>query len=219
VLEHVTDPVGLLEAARAGSTANGASLYVEVPDGTHMLRAPAVWDLVYEHVGYFTAPALAATVAAAGWTVTDVGTSFGGQFLWAEAVAAGGEATVTPEPRPSEVLALADRFADLHASTMRRWADEMDRHRAQGRGVAVWGAGSKGVTFLNTVGSEAVAVVDVNPRKHGRFVPGTGHQVDAPSSLGARVDAVLVMNPLYLDEVRAMVEDLAIPGDVLAVEG
>jgi hypothetical protein len=51
--------------------------------------------------------------------------------------------------------------------------------------------------------SAVVGVVDLNPRKHGRFVPGTGHEVVSPDRLrDIRPDVVIVMNEVYKDEIR-----------------
>jgi hypothetical protein len=59
-------------------------------------------------------------------------------------------------------------------------------------------------------------VVDVNPRKQGRYVPGTGHLVLAPEDLPAQpVDRVFLPNPLYLDEVRARLAELTVTADVV----
>jgi hypothetical protein len=52
------------------------------------------------------------------------------------------------------------------------------------------------------VSHRLAAIVDINERKHGRFVPGMGGQVCSPSQVVGRVDTVLVMNPLYLREVE-----------------
>ena len=75
-----------------------------------------------------------------------------------------------------------------------------------------WGAGSKAVAFLTTLGltSEIDVLVDVNPHKRGRFMPGTGHEVIGPDDLVARrPDCIVVMNPIYVDEIR---RDLAARG-------
>jgi hypothetical protein len=74
----------------------------------------------------------------------------------------------------------------------------------------VWGAGSKGITFLNVLKSENVIefVIDVNPHKHGLYVPGTGQQVVAPDMLtDIQPDVVIVMNPIYLDEINKMIAE------------
>ena len=49
----------------------------------------------------------------------------------------------------------------------------------------IWGAGSKGVAFLSMlgVGDEVDYAVDVNPGKHGMFMPGTGHEIVSPNRL------------------------------------
>lgn len=222
VLEHVTDPVGLLRAAREHVARPGAALYVEVPDAAHMLRAPAVWDLIYEHVGYITAPALVAALEAAGWDVVEVGTAFGGQFLWAEAVAREGAGPGHAAPITESGGAIAQQaesFAAAYAGTTDRWRRVVAAETAAGRRIAVWGAGSKGVAFLNAVAPDADAVVDVNPRKQGRYVPGTGHRVVGPNELGADIETIFVMNPLYVDEVRDMARAVGVRADVVAVEG
>ncbi len=222
VLEHVADPVGLLAAARDRAAGEGCALYVEVPDGTHMLGSPSIWDLIYEHVGYFTAPGLDVALAAAGWRVVEMGTSFGGQFLWAEAIAAG---EVPPLGSPTSDRGRACRHGscrDLRRGVPLHHHAVASLHRcpsicrtARGR----LGAGSKGVMFVNTVATNAAAVVDVDPRKWGRFLPGTGHQVEPPDTLADRVDTILVMNPLYLDEVRGRADQMGVKADVLAVQG
>jgi hypothetical protein len=70
------------------------------------------------------------------------------------------------------------------------------------------------VAFLVVLGlgEEVAAVVDVNPHKHGRWLAGTGHRILGPDDLVAvRPDVVLVMNPIYVDEIRRDLEsrDLA----------
>jgi SAM-dependent methyltransferase len=221
VLEHLPDPVAVLREARHRIARAGTRLYVEVPDAGHMLRTPAVWDLIYEHVNYFTEDALAAAVHAAGWADVETGTAFGGQYAWAEAVASDDDEAAPRRPgarAERDVDALGQAFAEVHRTTVSRWAGFVERESASGRRVAVWGAGSKGVTFMNIVDAEIEAVVDVNPRKHGRFVPGTGTRVEAPAQLVGRVDTVLVMNPLYLDEIRRAGEDLGLDADFVAVD-
>jgi hypothetical protein len=77
---------------------------------------------------------------------------------------------------------------ELAASFSKRFCDLLDRWRVElaqvtQKGPAVvWGAGSKGVTFVNLmqVGERIAALVDINPHKQGLYVPGTGHPVICP---------------------------------------
>ena len=90
--------------------------------------------------------------------------------------------------------------ADVALATRHRRDDE------QGKRVALWGSGSKAVGFLSTLGcrDERVPfVVDINPRKQGTFLPGTGQQIVGPDAMiEYKPDVVIVMNPVYRDEIR-----------------
>ena len=79
--------------------------------------------------------------------------------------------------------------------------------------AVVWGAGSKGVTFLNLMNATDVIthVVDINPRKQGMFVAGTGQPIIGPEQLTeVKPDLVLIMNPLYKDEIANQVRSLGL---------
>lgn len=59
-------------------------------------------------------------------------------------------------------------------------------------------------------------VVDINPNKHGKFLPGTGHRIQAPDFVRERPpDVVLVMNPIYCDEIRSSLTELGISPELL----
>ena len=53
------------------------------------------------------------------------------------------------------------------------------------------------------------AAVDINPAKQGSWLPGTATPVVGPSDL-ARFDPalVLIMNPIYEQEITSMISDL-----------
>jgi hypothetical protein len=213
VLEHVEAPRELLDTLHPDAT-----VYFEMPDGGYLLREAAIWDLIYEHPNHFTAPALRRLFEDAGYGVLDLGSSFGGQYLYIEA--ARGRNGHPPGPSAADLAPHVTAFAAAHRSKLRAWEERLAALSAAGRTVAVWGAGSKGVSFLNTVpGGDAVAhVVDLNPRKHGRYVPGTGQRIVAPDALcGTNVDAVLVMNRLYTDEIRRTLDNLGVPAELLTV--
>jgi SAM-dependent methyltransferase len=224
VLEHLVDPAPLFDSVRR-SAESSTILYVEVPDAAYVLTPAGLWDLIYPHVGYYTAAALRHLVTRSGFEPLEVATSFGNQYLWLEGRATGTSAAAirVPEPPKDEVdatLALADGFAELHRKTIAGWADELAEANRTRQHVALWGAGTKGVTFLNVVpGADAVhAVVDVNPRKHGRFIPGTGHEVVGPDALVADPpDVVLVMNSVYEDEIRSTLAGLGLASTTVTV--
>ena len=92
--------------------------------------------------------------------------------------------------------ALAASFAETARETIDQWRSRLSELTSGERQVVLWGAGSKGVTFLNVVGRDAriTAVVDINPKKIGHFAAGTGHPIVAPEAL-TDVDVVLICEP------------------------
>ena len=93
--------------------------------------------------------------------------------------------------------------------------------RERGEHAVVWGAGAKGVTFLNGTDPDATLIdriVDVNPRKQGKFVPCSGQQVIQPEELAAAPPSlVIVMNGLYTDEIKQTLDRLGLAAELAVV--
>jgi len=220
-LEHIGDPVAFLQLVHDSLTASPkAPIYFEVPNGLWTLRDLGIWDLIYEHPQYFSACSLLRAMNRAGFEVTGIDEAFGGQFLSCRAIRSEhpGASIKVPLDDPEE---LGDRFGAAYREHRTRWADRLLEWRRRGSRAIIWGAGSKGVTFLNVIGAgvEIAAVVDINPHKQGRFVPGSGHRVVSPAEIaGLNVDIVVVMNPLYRDEIAATLAALNCRLEILTVD-
>jgi hypothetical protein len=220
VLEHVAEPGEFLsDVARVAGDRLRLMLF-EVPNASWVFEDGGVWDVIYEHCGYYAAPSLRAVFELAGFAVDRVESSFGGQYLSVEARPASG---VTWCPGRADIDRLESRvndFATSHADVVSDWTGRLGALRADGRSAAIWGAGSKGVTFVNTVdraGAVRVAV-DVNPQKQGKFVAGTGQPIVAPEHLvDDPPDVVLVMNPNYRSEIEARLRNLDLTPEVNSV--
>lgn len=217
VLEHLVDPGSLLTGLRRSLADRKTPVYFEVPNGEFVLTPSGMWDFIYQHVSYFTSVSLEALFTRCGFEVTDLRDDFDGQFLAIEATPTGQPTTALPAQRdPAATVAKIEQFAASHRSALDAWNDDL----AQRRDVVVWGAGSKGVTFLNTTTArDAVyAVVDVNPRKQGAYVAGTGHPIVAPDRLVDEPPGkVIVANPAYLDEVRQQLHELDLSPEVVSL--
>jgi SAM-dependent methyltransferase len=218
VLEHVEEPRALIRELRR--SIDDATVYFEVPNGEHQLANGVVWDMIYAHHSTFTAPSLRTLFEDGGFEVLDTGTAFGDQYLWIEARPS---RTARSAARPDEVArvrALVDRFAAGYRDLIGGWRRQVDAFASSGRRVVLWGAGAKGVSLLNALDRTAGIgrVVDVNPRKHGSFVPGAATPVVAPETLPAyRPDVVVLANPIYRDEVRAILAGLSLEPEIVGV--
>ena len=88
----------------------------------------------------------------------------------------------------------------------------------QGQRAVVWGAGSKGVTFMNALKAQDVIeyAIDINPRKKGMFVSGSGQEIVPPEFLQSyRPEFIIIMNPNYEKEIGGQLEALDVPSEIL----
>jgi hypothetical protein len=174
---------------------------------------------LYEHCSYFTEPGLRAMLARQGLRALQVDQEFGRQYL---SVVAGAEcdgaSSCTVEPDVDAVLQAGARFGARSAEAIEGWDQRLRTFQDAGSDVAVWGAGSKGVTFANLVDRRGAIrrLVDLNPLKQGRYVPVSAQAVVAPDDLVADPpDVVVVMNPLYQQEVAELLRDLDVEAEVI----
>ncbi|MFO1071427.1 MAG: class I SAM-dependent methyltransferase [Geminicoccaceae bacterium] len=222
-LEHIADVRGFLELIRRdiGARTN-VTLFFELPDMERILVERAFWDIYYEHCSYFTAGALARLFRRTGFGVSRVWKAYDDQYLMLEAVA-GGPTTAALRPDAEDVALIGGQVAAFAAGIARR----LDELRAQvagwrrdGRKVVLWGSGSKATGYLTTLGlrEEIAAVVDINPFRHGKYVAGTGHEIVAPASLAQlRPDIVVVMNPIYVEEIGADLRRMDLAPEIIAL--
>jgi len=222
VLEHVPDPVEFLRTIRQSLEGpNRPVLYLEVPSGDHLLRSLGLWDYIYEHVSYFSKQSLELALLRAGYEILTVYEDFGGQFLCADVRAREGAEKAPRKPTEGDGRsALVNQSADKMNQKLagwRQWAREL---QARGQLGVVWGAGSKGVMFLNLLHKESGGclkfAVDQNPNKHGQYISGSGQQVVSPAELAnLPVEQVVLMNPIYTQEVSERLRALRIDTELL----
>lgn len=183
---------------------SGSVVFTEVPDTARVLREGAFWDVYHEHCSYFTLGSLARTIRRAGMSVTRLDFGFDGQYLLAESVLAENGGVVLPqEESADDVGKLVESFAAEADAAIGRWRKTIESVLSSGQSVAVWGGGSKAVAFLSSIGIADVTVVDINPHKQGKWLPGIPVEVGDPAVLTrANPGLVIAMNPIYVDEIR-----------------
>jgi len=154
--------------------------------------------------------------------VLDVYPAFEGQFLCIEACGAptGAEIGVEAATDMNSLTGMVSEFTDRYRTKVRASDGIIERLFATRHKVVLWGTGSKGVTFLNTVmrGDQIPYTVDINPRKRSRYVPGTGQEIVAPEFLRNHpADTVLITNPLYQAEVMALLSGHQLKAEIVLV--
>jgi SAM-dependent methyltransferase len=214
-LEHI-QPVGefLRLVRRTLAARPRTAVLFELPDVGRVLRECAFWDVYYEHCSYFTPGSLARLFRAEGFDVLELELAYDDQYILLDARPGEGARAALPlEEPPEDVAAAAAGFSRELADVERRWRTRLEEVRSRAGRAVLWGSGSKGVSFLTTlgIGDEVAAVVDINPYKHGKFMAGTGHEIVPPEALRElRPELVIAMNPIYLDEIRGDLDRLGV---------
>jgi SAM-dependent methyltransferase len=221
--EHIDDPYAFLADLREQAGTREVYGYIEVPDAVYDMST-AGWEVIYPHVSYFDAYSLVRIAERAGWRVEDTGTWFGGMFRYIELSAnardkprLGTEPIPGPAERERQLAAVAG-FQERNASEQKAWHERIGELVAQGKRPVMWGAGSRGVQFLTFADADRrlAAVVDVNPRKWGRYLPVTAHRVDAPETLTElKPEAVIITNPSYKNEIAEELRRLGVDAELL----
>lgn len=209
VLEHLTSPVELLSVLkRATQETENSVVYSEVPNGDLMIDRCALWDLIYEHISFFTKKSLTTALGFSGLSVHSTGADFGDQFLWAISKPGNTQSVPVIDDSTKSAIARAVKFGEKAREQIEAAKVELQQYQNQGP-VVLWGAGSKGMTYLNLIATnqQISAVVDVNPRKTGFGVPGTNYVISTPESLiPLKPKTVLIANPVYKTEIEAMLK-------------
>ncbi|MBO6667428.1 class I SAM-dependent methyltransferase [Parvibaculum sp.] len=216
-IEHVPDPVAFLASIREGLGRDAdAKIWIETPCVSWIFRHRAMQDFFYEHCSLFTEASLEFALEKTGFANVRVRHVFGEQYLWAEADVSDAEILDLPPEQPVQ-----ESLEKVMPEFVSRWRNEIERAAETGP-VALWGAGAKGVSFSIIVdpGHDLIDhVVDMNPRKQGRFLPGSGLAVVSPELSAIRSPAtIFVMNPNYLNEIAATVQQVGLSARLVSVD-
>lgn len=224
-LEHIHGVADFIGTVRGGLHPDRNPLvFFQVPETGRILDDLAFWDVYYEHVSYFTPVSLAGLFRRKGFTVERVWTGYADQYLMIEARPDAGVGAARRQDDREEIAALSarvKRFATAVQTAQSAWLERIRGFSRRGLNVVLWGSGSKAVSFMTTLGlglDDISHVVDVNPHRHGRYLPQTGQLIVAPADLARlKPDAVVVMNPIYREEIMADLAAIGCQTEVMTV--
>lgn len=210
VFEDIAAPLAFLRQLRSMLEGNRPPLYFEVFNGYRAFEHQETWSIHYEQCNYFSLDCLKHIFELAGFEVTASGHCYqGDQYLYVEAIPGDAQAV----GQFGEVPAAIAEFSQLHAKCVAQWSRQLTDWREAQKRVVMWGSGGKGVNFLNSIdASQAIShVVDINPDRQGKFIPGSGQLIVAPDFLrDFRPDYVILTNPIYQDEIVKQMRDLGV---------
>jgi hypothetical protein len=220
-LEHIQPTFEFIKTVRRSiGDRTHIPVFFEIPDTIRVLKDLAFEDIYYEHCSYFTPGSLARLFRSCGFEITDLYGDYGDQYLMIEAmpVETPSEKTHPFEETLEQLKQNVKQFTATIHDKLNNWKQNLEQWQTEGKRVVVWGSGSKCVAFLTTLDTidKIQYVVDINPHRHGKFIPGVGKQIMSPEFLKEyQPDRVIVMNPIYCDEIQKMLDDMGVKTQVL----
>ncbi len=222
-LEHIPDTASFVRIVRRSiGDRSSAIAFFQVPDVVRILRELAFWDVYYEHCSYFSLGSLGRLFRRCGFDVMDLWRAYGDQYLMIEARSSYGEtaAPLDQEDDLEQLVGHVEHFSENHKQKLDTWRHYLQDIQRMGRRAVLWGGGSKAVAFLTTLNLQAEIeyVVDINPHKHGTYVAGAGQEIVAPGFLRQyQPDVVIVMNPIYLEEIEHQLQQMGLAPELTTV--
>jgi hypothetical protein len=194
----------------------------ELPDVTRVLKENAFWDVYYEHCSYFSPGSLARLFPRDHFDLMELERDYGDQYLLiaAKRPMRRRKPSLKLENDLAEMTSLAADFKHGVAASIASWREKILDAKAKGQKIVIWSALSKAVAFLTTlkVGDAIEYATDINPQRHGKFLPITGQQIKPPAFLAEyQPDYVILMNPIYVSEVQRDLDKMNVKAKILPV--
>jgi SAM-dependent methyltransferase len=222
-LEHIDQTYDFMKIIRNSiGDRKDTLVFIEVPDVLRVLQEGAFWDIYYEHCSYFSLGSLARLFRSLHFDILDLELDYDDQYLLitAKPVDAPTPSQFDQEKDLNLLTEAVDRFQRVCSERIQKWSEWIEDWNANRKRTVVWGSGSKAVAFLTTLGlKDAVEyVVDINPYRQGNYIPGSGQLIVPPSFLQSyQPDNVIIMNPIYEQEIRNDLEGMGLHPNLFPV--
>jgi len=219
-LEHIPNTAEFITSVRYAIVNNDVSVFFEVPDVSRILHEVAFWDIYYEHCSYFNLGSLARLFRFCKFEVTNLAKDYFDQYLLIEAKPVNKKSNKIHE-KEEGVGVTARNIRDFSKNCQSKidyWKNELRKIKLEEKRAIVWGSGSKCVAFMTTLGvkDEIDYIVDINPHRHGKFIPGVGKQIKSPMFLKEyKPETVIVMNPVYCNEIKQELEGMGVHAELI----
>ncbi len=221
-LEHIQPTAEFVSTVRRSIGDRDVAVVFEIPDTVRVLEDAAFEDIYYEHCSYFTPGSLARLFRNCGFEIVDLYRAYGDQYLLVDAkpVAIPSETIHALEDSPQQIAQSVQHYIDQIHGKLDDWRNRLSLAQHEGKKTVVWGSGSKCVAFLTTLDTidKIQYVVDINPHRHGKFIPGVGKEIMSPAFLKTyQPDQVIVMNEIYCEEIQAMLDEMGVVTELVTI--
>lgn len=191
-LEHQPYPNDMLKCIYNNLTEDGVGL-VTVPSLEYILQYDGYYELIKDHIAYYSEETLKFLFQKNGFEVVDCHT-----------VNRDTHSIMVRKRKKVDVSAWNANFDTLSAELH----SYVDSFLSQGRKVAVWGASHQGFTLIPSLGlSDKISyIIDSAPFKQGKYAPASHVPiVDRKHYFEEPVDSILIVAPGYTEEIANII--------------
>ncbi len=222
-LEHI-DKVGdfVSIVRRSLNDHPNTIVFFELPETKRILTDCAFWDIYYEHCSYFTPGSLSRLFRRNKFSILDLSLEYDDQYLTIEATPTA-ENIDQEHPNEESITALKSIVTDFSERAqiqMSNWQQKLSEYKAKGLNIAIWGSGSKCLSFITSLKITDMidTVTDINPHRHHKFIPGIGIEVMPPEYLRVhKPDVLIIMNAVYEQEIKKSLANMALSPKIIAL--
>jgi len=202
IIEHLDQPVDFVGSIKDIAVQSG-NLIIETPNGGYHLQHGSLDPFHFEHLSVFTRTSLEYCIRKAGFVVTQM-------FCDRQNLIAICESKLTDnlhEIEDSEIEKLISN-AETYKSRLGTFLSELNAliedAYSKGKTIALWGAGSMGITILTllqSISDQVIAIVDRDRRKHGLSFFNIDIEVKPPEYLIERPADIIVVCSQFTSEI------------------
>lgn len=192
-LEHQPHPNDMIKGIYNNLTDNGVGL-VTVPSLEYILKYNGYYELIHDHIAYYSADAIRLLFEKNGFDIVSVKTV----------------------NRDTHQIIVKKR----QKITLGRWNENykklkssingyIDGVKNKGGKVAIWGASHQGFTMIPTLGIENKIeyIIDSADFKQGKYAPASHVPIVSPNDFPNNpVNAIIIVAPGYTDEISRIIK-------------
>lgn len=191
-LEHQPYPNEMLQCIYNNLTEDGVGL-VTVPSLEYILKYDGYYELIKDHIAYYSEETLKFLFQKNGFEIVDCHT-----------VNRDTHSVMVRKRKKADVSSWKENFDSLK----RELFDYVNGYVSQGKKVAVWGASHQGFTLIPSLGlSDKISyIIDSAPFKQGKYAPASHVPiVDRKHYFEEPVASIMIVAPGYTDEIANII--------------
>ena len=185
---RLIDPNAMLQCVSRHLTRDAVGL-VQVPSMEHLLKPGGFYDITRDHVAYYSEATLKFLLVKNGFDILEFG-EVSELYIYA----------IVKKRKSYDLQTL---WADVEplADEVRKY---VNKNTEKGKKLAVWCAGHFAFTVLSTaeIGNKVSYIIDNAEFKKGRYSPASHVPIVGPEHFfNEPVDTILILGPIYVDEI------------------